>query len=106
MDEKKKVILIKGNNSKWFEQAIFILKDPGEQKNVPKNFVEEAEKIINGYMMRKYYANNNLSSVYSKTEPKMKTSVKKKRNKRRDRFLNISLILCCIFIGLILYYFS
>ena len=44
MNEDKKIILIKGGKSGWFEQAIFILKDKGQRKNMPKNFVEEAEK--------------------------------------------------------------
>jgi len=108
MDPKKKVILIKGDNSRWFEQAIFILKDD-EPKNIPKNFVAEAEKIINNYMAKKYSSGINLSSAYSKTaktEPKRKTETRQNKSKKYDRLLNISIVLCCIFIGLILYYFT
>ncbi len=107
-DSKKKVILIKGDSSRWFEQAIFILKDD-EPRYIPKNFVAEAEKIINNYMAKKYSPGINLSSAYSKaakTEPKRKIDAKQNKSKKYDRFLNISIILCCIFIGLILYYFT
>ena len=110
MNEDKKVILIKGGSSRWFEQAIFILKDSGDRKNMPKNFVSEAEKIINSYMMRKYQQND-LSSVYSKTNPPkaQKTVVSKpqksKTTKKWDKILNISIISLCLFIGFILYYF-
>lgn len=111
MNEDKKIILIKGGKSGWFEQAIFILKDKEERKNMPKNFVEEAEKIINGYMMKKYSNSSKLNSAYSKTEPqfqnkkqlKNSTGIKAKK-KKYDKILNISIILCCVLIGLILYY--
>ena len=56
MNEDKKIILIKGGKSRWFEQAIFILKDKDAKCDLPKNFVEEAEKIINNYMLKKKFA--------------------------------------------------
>ena len=116
----KKVILIKGNKSRWFEQAIFILKDSNESKNIPKNFVEEAEKIINDYMMKKY-SQNGITSLYQSnkyqqnknksgytplTTPKIevnKNNLKKRR--KNDKILNVLIVLSCILIGLILYYF-
>jgi hypothetical protein len=112
MNEDKKIILIKGGKSGWFEQAIFILKDKGQRKNMPKNFVEEAEKIINNYMIKKYSNGPKLNSAYSQTKPKdsrqeIKTDAKKRgKRKKYDKILNISVILCCVLIGLILYYFG
>ncbi|MCI8805234.1 MAG: hypothetical protein HFE59_04960 [Clostridiales bacterium] len=112
MNEDKKIILIKGGKSGWFEQAIFILKDKGQRKNMPKNFVEEAEKIINNYMIKKYSNGTKLNSAYSQTKPKdsrqeIKTDAKKRgKRKKYDKILNISVILCCVLIGLILYYFG
>jgi len=116
MDEDKKIIRIMGGKSKWFEEAIFVLKDKNKRTDMPKNFVAEAEKIINDYMLRKYSLNNTLASAYSASQPKYKNvkntkstrDVKntKKRNKKIDTILNVSIIVCCIFIGLILYHFS
>lgn len=104
MEENKKVILIKGSKSRWFEQAIFIMKDKSNRKDFPKNFVAEAEKIINDYMMKKYSSENDLIAAYSTSCPKTKNV--KKQNKKYDKILNISIVLCCVFIGFILYYFS
>ena len=113
MNEDQKIILIKGGKSGWFEQAIFILKDKGQRKNMPKNFVEEAEKIINNYMAKKYSNVSKLNPVYSQAQSvnqqkEVKFNADKRRAKRKkyDKVLNISVILCCILIGLILYYFG
>lgn len=110
MNEDKKIILIKGGKSGWFEQAIFILKDKEQRKNMPKNFVEEAEKIINNYMMKRYSGASAPVSAYQQAKPEKKKEAKgngrsEKRGKY-DKLLNISVILCCILIGFILYYFG
>ena len=106
MDEKKKIILIKGGKSRWFEQAIFILKDKEKVTNMPKNFVEEAEKIINNYMIRNYSPESSVTSVYTKAQKAGQALPKRAKKKKYDKLLNVSIILCCIFIGLILYYFN
>ena len=79
---------------------------------MPKNFVEEAEKIINSYMLKKY-PKSNLNSVYSKNNTAYASkkssdsySEKSSKKKKCDKILNISIILSCILIGLILYYFG
>ncbi|MCL2351775.1 MAG: hypothetical protein FWC55_04495 [Firmicutes bacterium] len=46
----ERVIVVKGDQSKWFEQAIFIVKRNIPQARVPVDFVEEAERIIDGYL--------------------------------------------------------
>ncbi|MCL2351776.1 MAG: hypothetical protein FWC55_04500 [Firmicutes bacterium] len=46
----ERVILIKGGQSNWFEQAIFIVKKNIPQACVPVDFVAEAERIIDGYL--------------------------------------------------------
>lgn len=112
MNEDKKVILIKGGKSRWFEQAIFILKDKDQRRDMPKNFVEEAEKIINSYMLKKY-PKSSANSVYSQNTtayPPKKlsdtSSAKSSKKKKYDKILNVSIVLSCILIGLILYYFG
>ncbi len=50
MSGNEKVILIKGNQSKWYEQAIFIVKESVLTESGPIDFVAEAEKIIVSYL--------------------------------------------------------
>lgn len=96
MNDKKKVILINGNNSKWYEQVIFIVKDQ-KTNNIPKNLVLEAEKIINEYMDKKYNTNC-IQAVKNNTENKNKNKIKFYNN-----LLNISIFLTIIFICFLLY---
>jgi len=54
MSKKERVILIKGDSSQWYEQAIFIVNQNAPQSNIPIDFVAEAEKIINNHVRGKY----------------------------------------------------
>ncbi|MCL2171685.1 MAG: hypothetical protein FWB71_05970, partial [Defluviitaleaceae bacterium] len=47
--DNRRVILVKGDESKWYEQAIFILR-PGRDgaAGAPLDFVKEAERIVSG----------------------------------------------------------
>jgi len=44
-DSKRKVVLVRGDKNKLYEQAIFILRAGASQDQM--DFVKEAEKIIN-----------------------------------------------------------
>ena len=44
-DSKRKVVLVRGDKSKFYEQAIFILRAEAVESQI--DFVKEAEKIIN-----------------------------------------------------------
>ena len=44
-DSKRKVVLVRGDKNKFYEQAIFILRAGASQNQI--DFVKEAEKIIN-----------------------------------------------------------
>ncbi|MCL2377468.1 MAG: hypothetical protein FWC76_08775 [Defluviitaleaceae bacterium] len=44
-DSKRKVVLVRGDKSKFYEQAIFILRPEATERQI--DFVKEAEKIIN-----------------------------------------------------------
>ena len=46
----ERVILITGDHSKWFEHAIFIVKKNVSQASIPMDFMDEAERIIDGYL--------------------------------------------------------
>lgn len=102
MDNKKKVILINGDSSKWYEQVIFIVNE--QEKNIPKNIVFEAEKIINEYINKKYNksiknANMNTKEIKSFENTNINKKINKKHNKKINNYLNfiIFLTICIIF---------
>jgi hypothetical protein len=79
-DSKRKVVLVRGDKSKLYEQAIFILHAGANQNQI--DFVEEAEKIINA---------SYINTAHSQGPP----STKQKKNKtasRADVMLNIALL--------------
>lgn len=110
MDNNKKVILINGTNSNWYEQVIFILK-PNKENKVPINLVNEAEKIINEYMALKYSDKNKYINPFEYKNNKDNKNIKnvknnsvKKINKSLFNYiLNISIFCCIILIGVLLY---
>lgn len=97
----KKVILINGNGSKWYEQAIFIVSNT--ENKIPKNIVFEAEQIINEYLNKKYPSN--ITNVYNNTNKRndFKQTKKQKLNnyKKLNKILNLCIlctisIICCL----------
>ena len=100
MDNKKKVILVNGNGSKWYEQAIFIINK--HDANIPQNIVFEAEKIINEYINKKYPSNTNIYNnskalIYNEAKTKPK-NLSKNKNKKLNNYLNLTIFctLCII----------
>lgn len=71
-ERKKKVILVSGKKSGWYEQAIFIV---NEGNRLPVDMVKEAENII-----RKYIAagGDKKDNIYEKYKNNMKN--KKRSN--------------------------
>jgi len=49
----ERVILVKGDASKWWEQAIFIVNSSAEAEEMPTDFISEAEKIVSDYNLRR-----------------------------------------------------
>ena len=118
--KKERVILIKGDESKWYEQAIFIVNQNTPQENMPVDFVAEAEKIIHNHVKKKYgaYKGNSVGVAYSKppTTNNIKsanamltqapTAKRKKgakvKSKKLDYALNTVMALGCFVIAAIL----
>lgn len=106
MDNKKKVILINGEAGKWYEQVIFIINE--KEKNVPKNIIFEAEKIINEYIDKKYnrnLTNKNINTTEIKSfegnniKKKAKKDTKKMKNYLNFAiFLTIGIIFCLAYL--------
>ncbi len=100
MTDNQRVILVSGNNSKWYEQAIFIINKNMPREKIPVDFVAEAEKIINNYynQSRNLLARPAVSRIDEKPAPvqRVATGQKPKRKNGVDMFLNIVMLLCCI----------
>ncbi len=89
MKKKNKVITINGGKDTWYEKAIFVAK---KECNVSSdNFVDEAERIIEQYLIRTGFQNAN---------KKQKTIKKVSKNTSIDTFLYCSMIFCCLTIAL------
>jgi len=52
MEKTERVIVLKGDATKWYEQAIFIV-NPKEQEKMPLDLVQEAERIISEYNLKR-----------------------------------------------------
>lgn len=111
MKDKKKVILINGNSSNWYEQVIFIVKEQNQQI-IPKNLAKEAEKIINEYMAKKYNSTNIIKNKIANKHqeppkppkpPKPNNVINSKKIKFYNNVLNVSIVCTLVFICYLLY---
>lgn len=84
MGNQQRVILIKGDHSKWYEQAIFIVRQSVPGNKVPVDFVQEAERIVNGYMGVSNYT------------PPQKAVLPRNRRRRSSFDLTVNIILLAI----------
>ena len=66
----KRIVFISSNSSKWYEQAIFVIKKDIEQDRLPTDLLNEAENIIENYMK----SNNKIAA--SVTNKKWRASIK------------------------------
>jgi len=73
----ERVILVKGDSSKWWEQAIFIVNPQTETEEIPTDFVSEAERIVNDYNLRR--ANRHHTPVIYPPIPPTASLAKKRR---------------------------
>ncbi len=87
---KKKVITVQGDNSKWYEKVVFVVKKDKKSETKNIDFVIEAEKIITDYMLKSDMA-------YSKHKAS-KTVTKGKKNNIDgiDIFLITSICICLL----------
>ena len=113
--QTERVILIKGDSTKWYNQAIFIVNQDTPKNEMPVNFVAEAEKIINNYMTHKKAApplavgGGSLAtapvSVAPLARPPVKTTkLPNKKGSKVDFVLNALMLLACMTIVAVLVY--
>ena len=116
MEKRERVILIKGDESKWYEQAIFIVNQDIPQSKIPVDFVAEAEKIIHNHVRKKYDKNygNKVGIAYTSptssavatrpaVKPKAKMQTKKSAKKKHfDYVLNTIMAIGCFVIAAVI----
>ena len=85
--DNKRVILIKGDKTKWYEEAIFIVK-PGAPQIQSFDYVSEAEAILSRYV----------ETGQKPLESKAKSGKKILKNFR----LNAVMFACCLILAGIL----
>ena len=107
VDNMEKVILIKGDDSNWFEQAIFVVRKDLPRSKVPVDLVSEAEKIINGYLRNQHTKKQDVVILPKPTAVERKVVRKRSVGSTFDFILNTiilfgSLTLLFIFLWAVL----
>ena len=106
MQKKERVILIQGDDTKWYEQVIFIV-NPNTSE-IPTDFVAEAEKIIYNYKNNINDFKTNIGIAYDSVpfySPKLSRLSKWAKffkSKLFDWVLNISMAIGCIILATII----
>jgi hypothetical protein len=102
--ENKRVVLITGNQSKWYEQAIFVIRKDAGRKPPPKDFVREAESIIDNYMRTLDKSDDDFPTTLLPVNPAILDAPKPKQRKRSnfDWVLNLTMLAACVVIFYIL----
>jgi len=104
MDKRTdRVILIRGDASKWYDQAIFIVNKDMPYERIPVDFVAEAEQIISSYI------NKNRNSCYlggygADIPPALLQKIRpiKKERSARSNFdlaVNIMMLIGCLLVA-------
>jgi len=110
MGKKERVILIKGDESKWYEQVIFIVNQNTPKEKIPVDFVAEAERIIYNHIRKGYgkHTANGIGVAYASAPKQSNTAVaappkrvnkKPVKNKRFDFILNTIMAIGCFVIA-------
>ncbi len=105
MEQSKKVILIHGEGSKWYEQAIFIMRS--DAGGVPKDFVKEAESIVERYLTSGKVSGKStrMQTVYSEVAAGNAAVIPvnpKKKNSGSNFILNFVIVFCCVMLALVM----
>ncbi|MCL2357212.1 MAG: hypothetical protein FWC70_08675 [Defluviitaleaceae bacterium] len=102
MKSTERVILVKGDATKWYNQAIFIVNKDMPATKMPVDFVAEAEKIIYGHI--RATKGPSMPAAYAATAPARPVINRKKKTSTFDMTLNVVMILACIAIAAVFAY--
>jgi len=94
-EDSKKVIMVDGKRSEWYEKAIFIMRSDINVGNKPVDFVNEAEKIINSYMTKRVESIGEIKNISKK--------IRLYSSKQTIVIINICLLLSTILLGITLF---
>ena len=86
MQTNEQVVVIQGDATKWYSQAVFIINPNPTAEAVPVDFVAEAEKIIFNYVARKRKYAGESTQAYLDYIPPTIISAKAMRPKVEKRF--------------------
>lgn len=97
-EDSKRIIMIDGRNSEWYEKAIFIMRTGSNTNfNNQIDFINEAEKIVTSYMTKA------TSSNRAKFNHKPKFNYIKTDDKKLNLILKTCLILSIVLLGITIY---
>lgn len=100
--ENKRVILITGGASKWYEQAIFIVKKNVPQKSLPLDFVREAEGIIESYLGGVVYEGSKSPQYIDAKATSATQGAQRKKKGGLEFMLNSIMLVSCVVIFVVL----
>ena len=93
----KQVILVSGDATKWYEQAIFILRRGQPAADVPKDFISEAESIVRAYLR------GDIQPTPRQASPSaMPLPARHAKRKRTNLVLNVMMLLSCFVLTILL----
>ena len=107
MQTNEQVVVIQGDATKWYSQAVFIMNPNPTAKAAPVDFVAEAEKIIFNYVAKKRkYAGDSIHAYLDYTPPTIIPAidivdVKKKKRFRPSFILYGLMIAACLVMAVI-----
>ena len=102
MQANERVVVIKGDATKWYSQAVFVINPSAPADKIPIDFVAEAEKIIHSYMVRKHKSLDSLHDYMDYCAPPAilvvpgKPAVKARKGFWRDIVLYVLMAAACI----------
>jgi len=108
MHTNEQVVVVQGDATKWYSQAVFILNPNPTAEAVPVDFVSEAEKIIFSYVARKRkYAGDSVHAYLDYTPPiivpakSIMPGINRKKRFRPSFLLYGLMILACLAMAVI-----
>ena len=96
MGHTERVILVKGDSTKWYNQAIFIVNKEIPAAKMPVDFVAEAEKIIYNHVVKGKNRDVYVSPAPMATPSAAPAKKPKPKASAFDFMLNIVMLMACV----------
>jgi len=100
VSDNKRVILLTGDRSKWYDQAIFIVKKGLPEELNAADLITEAERIIQNYKIDEHKGRPPSEKFYTRKKPPV---AKKKQPTVVDKIVNLLIFMMgAVFLFLLL----